>query len=222
MGRRVYLQQQVLRGNDSLAAHNRILFRENSVLVVNFIGSPGAGKTTLLEKMIPHVKKKLRIGVIEGDVATTIDSERIAQYDVPTIQINTNGACHLDAKMIGEVTQHFTLVDLDVLIIENVGNLVCPTEFDLGEDIRVVVLSTAEGADKVQKYPSVFRQAHAVVLSKIDLLPYVSFDLTTFHHELYQLNENIRLFLVSSLQDKGVEKFVDWLLSIQGDARWAE
>lgn len=220
MSKRIFLQQQVLQGNESLARQNRERFRKHSVLVVNMIGSPGAGKTTLLESIIPFLKKSCEMGVIEGDVATTIDSERIARCGIPTVQINTHGACHLDAQMVSAVTPHFSLQDLDVLFIENVGNLVCPTEFDLGEEIRVVVLSVAEGADKVQKYPAIFQQAQAVVLSKTDLLPHVSFDLTQFYKELAICNENIQVFPVSAVKDKGVKEVVDWLLAKCKDIQW--
>ncbi|MDA5107077.1 hydrogenase nickel incorporation protein HypB [Brevibacillus thermoruber] len=220
MSQRIYLQQQVLQGNQRWAQENRTRFQEHALLVVNVIGSPGAGKTTLLESMIPYMKRNVAVGVIEGDVATTIDSERMARCGIQTVQINTHGACHLDAKMIASASRHFSLSELDLLIIENVGNLVCPTDFDLGEEIRVVVLSTAEGSDKVQKYPAVFQQAHAVVLNKIDLLPYVSFDLDVFHKELFHLNKDIRLFPVSALKGKGVEEFSDWLMTTRGEAGW--
>ncbi|KZE43345.1 hydantoin utilization protein A [Brevibacillus parabrevis] len=220
MNKRLYLQHQVLQGNEEIARQNRELFRKHSVLVINMIGSPGAGKTTLLEHMISQVKKTAKLGVIEGDVETTIDSERIARYAIPTVQINTHGACHLDARMIADVTPHFSLSDLDVLLIENVGNLVCPTEFDLGEKMRIVVLSTAEGADKVQKYPAVFQQADAIVLSKTDLLPYVPFDLDKFYQELALLNQRILIFPVSALHGEGVKEFVEWLIQKRGDFQW--
>lgn len=220
MSKRLYLQQQVLHGNEELARQNRELFRKHSVLVINIIGSPGAGKTTFLEQMVVHLSKATKLGVIEGDVASTIDSERIARCGIPAVQINTHGACHLDAQMIAAVTTHFSLDELHMLLIENVGNLVCPTEYDLGEELRVVLLSTAEGADKVQKYPAVFQQAHAVVLSKTDLLPYVSFDLKEFYQQLSILNPHIQVFPVSAVKNVGVHAFADWLLQKREDLTW--
>ncbi|WP_019123737.1 hydrogenase nickel incorporation protein HypB [Brevibacillus massiliensis] len=216
MSQRINLQQQVFQGNQRWAEQNRSMFQQHSLLVVNIIGSPGAGKTTLLESMVPLLQDKVRMAVIEGDVETTFDSERIAACGIQSVQINTFGACHLDAKMISSVAEHFSLSALDILVIENVGNLVCPAEFDLGEGIRVVVLSTAEGADKVRKYPTVFQRAHAVVLNKIDLLPYVRFDLEAFRKNLLCLHENVKLFCVSATNSEGVDSFCDWLLVQQG------
>ncbi|MFC7442975.1 hydrogenase nickel incorporation protein HypB [Laceyella putida] len=213
MKKQVYLQKSVLHGNQAWAEQNRKLFQKHSVLTVNLISSPGAGKTTLLERTIKDLKKYLRVGVIEGDVATTLDAEKIAAQGVKTVQINTHGACHLDAKMISKIVENIQLSELDLLVIENVGNLVCPAEFDLGENLRVALLSTAEGEDKVLKYPSVFERADVVILNKIDLLPYVAFNLKRFAQEIKKVNPNIPIFQLSAMNGEGMVQWITWLLN---------
>lgn len=213
MTERIYLERHILQGNNEYAGQNRERLQQSGVLTLNLLSSPGAGKTTLLENLIATIKNDVELAVIEGDVATTIDSERIAAHGVPAYQINTHGACHLDARMIGQVLEQIELDGLDLLIIENVGNLVCPADFDLGEDLRIVLLSTTEGVDKVMKYPVVFRRADAVVLTKVDLLPYVPFDLETFKADVHALNPDVPIFPVAALQEQGTKEWIEWLVS---------
>lgn len=209
---RISLGQPLLQGNQTLAEQNRAIFRGHPLLVLNMMSSPGAGKTTLIEEWIKQTKELLRIGVIEGDVATSLDAERIAACGADVVQINTHGACHLDAGMITRSLNHFDLAKLDYLLIENVGNLVCPAEFDLGEDLRITLLSTTEGADKPAKYPTSFRLAHAVILTKIDLLPYVPFDRQQFQNSLYDLNRTAPVFEISALTGEGMAQWTQWIM----------
>ena len=174
---KVKLVTNILEANDRIAAGNKKIFDEAKVFVVNIMSGPGAGKTSLIERTIMELNGKIKIGVIEGDIAGTDDAERIDKLGIPVVQINTGGGCHLDANMIREVLEDFSLKDLDLLIIENVGNLVCPAEFNLGEDMKIMLLSLAEGHDKPLKYPLMFQESSALVLNKIDLLPYTNADI---------------------------------------------
>jgi hydrogenase nickel incorporation protein HypB len=183
--------------------------------MLNFISSPGAGKTTILEKILPVLKTTMRTGVIEGDAYTTKDAERLQQFDIPIVQINTDGDCHLDSNSIFNALKQMDLDSLDLILVENVGNLICPTEFDLGEDYRIAVLSTTEGDDKPSKYPMLFRQAKAVILNKIDLLPYVSFDKKSFYRDLHDLNPRVPVFETAATQGLGINQWVDWLVKIR-------
>lgn len=215
--KRVMLHKDVLQGNRIQADENRMLFQQGSVLTINVMSSPGAGKTTLLERTVESLKGKLRMAVIEGDVATTLDAERISSSGVETVQINTHGACHLHAGMIASVLPAFDLYELDLLIIENVGNLVCPADFDLGEHLRVTILSTAEGTDKVHKYPAVFQCSDAVILNKIDLLPYVHFDLAHVYQTVQEMNPDVRIFEVCALSGEGIDSWIRWLQHQQAE-----
>ena len=206
MTERVYVKKHILQGNQTLAEENRQRFKSEGVLTINLLSSPGAGKTTLLEHFLTFIKKDLNVAVIEGDVATALDAERIAACGAQAVQINTHGACHLDAKMISQVLDYFHLPEVDLLVIENVGNLVCPAEFDLGEDLRIVLLSTTEGIDKVVKYPVVFQKADAVILNKIDLLPYVTFDLEQFEKDVHELNPQVPIFPTIRKKRRGRER----------------
>jgi hydrogenase nickel incorporation protein HypB len=180
---KVKVVTRILEANDRIAEENRKRFQDAGVYVVNLMGAPGAGKTTLLERTIRALHPGLRIGVIEGDIVGTDDAERIGALNIPVVQINTGGACHLDANMISEVLDELPLKDLDLLIIENVGNLVCPAEFKVGEDVKMMVLSIAEGHDKPLKYPLMFRESSALVLNKIDLLPYMNTDMNKVRND---------------------------------------
>lgn len=204
--------KNVLDKNMDQAEKNRSLLARHGIVMVNFISSPGAGKTTLFEKTLPELKKSMRIGVIEGDAYTSKDAERLQKFDVPIVQINTEGACHLDSNSIHNALKQFDLAALDLLLVENVGNLICPTSFDLGEQLRIAVLSIAEGDDKPSKYPMLFRQAKAVVLNKMDLLPYVNFDKESFLKDLYGLNPGIEIFELSATQGTGTDSWLKWLL----------
>jgi hydrogenase nickel incorporation protein HypB len=208
---KVKVVTRILEANDRIADENRKRFQEAGVYVVNLMGAPGAGKTTLLERTIQALKPHCRIGVIEGDIVGSDDAERIGALDVPVVQINTGGACHLDANMISEVLPEFPLKELDLLIIENVGNLVCPAEFKVGEDIKMMVLSVAEGHDKPLKYPLMFRESSALVLNKIDLLPYMNTDINKVRNDSLALNPQLKIFEVSCTSGAGIEAWAQWL-----------
>jgi hydrogenase nickel incorporation protein HypB len=208
---KVKVVTRILEANDRIAEENRKRFQEAGVYVVNLMGAPGAGKTTLLERSIQALKPHLKIGVIEGDIVGSDDAERIGALEVPVVQINTGGACHLDANMISEVLDELPLKNLDMLIIENVGNLVCPAEFRVGEDMKMMVLSIAEGHDKPLKYPLMFRESSALVLNKIDLLPYMNTDMSKVRNDSRALNPNLKIFEVSCATGAGIDAWAQWL-----------
>ncbi len=208
---KVKVVTRILEANERLAEENRRKFRESGVFVMNLMGAPGAGKTSLLEKTIEGMKNRKRIGVIEGDIAGTDDAERINSTGVPVVQINTGGACHLDANMISEVLPDVPLGELDLLIVENVGNLVCPAEFKVGEDMKAMVLSISEGHDKPLKYPLMFQESSALVVNKIDLLPYVNVDIDKLKRDAVSLNPALKIFEVSCRTGQGLEKWIEWL-----------
>jgi hydrogenase nickel incorporation protein HypB len=212
---KVKVVTRILEANDRIAEENRKRFQDAGIYVVNLMGAPGAGKTTLLEQTIRALKPRLKIGVIEGDIVGTDDAERIGALDVPVVQINTGGACHLDANMISEVLDEFPLKDLDMLIIENVGNLVCPAEFKVGEDMKMMVLSVAEGHDKPLKYPLMFRESSALVLNKIDLLPYMNTDIHKMRNDSLALNPQLKIFEVSGTTGAGIDAWATWLSGLR-------
>ncbi len=212
---KVKVVTRILEANDRIAEENRKRFREAGVYVVNLMGAPGAGKTSLLERTIRELKPHLRIGVIEGDIVGSDDAERIGALDVPVVQINTGGACHLDANMISEVLNDLPLNQLDLLIIENVGNLVCPAEFKVGEDMKMMVLSVAEGHDKPLKYPLMFRESSALVLNKIDLLPYMNTDMNKVRNDSLALNPKLKIFEVSCSTGTGIGQWAQWLSGLR-------
>ena len=210
--KQIDLNTSVLANNQTWAEKNTQLFKENGVFVVNLMSSPGSGKTTILEKSFQYLVPSLKVGVIVGDIATTEDAERMQGKGVPVVQINTHGACHLDARMISGVLEAFDLAETDLLIIENVGNLVCPADFSFGEHLKVAVLSTTEGNDKVRKYPDMFRKADAVLVNKIDLLPYVDFDLETMKRDLQAVGGHGEVFQMAARNGEGVEDWCRWLI----------
>ncbi len=212
---KVKVVARILEANDRIAEENRKKFQEAGLYVVNLMGAPGAGKTTLLEKTIQALKPHLRIGVIEGDIVGTDDAERIGALDIPVVQINTGGACHLDANMISEVLSELPLKSLDMLIIENVGNLVCPAEFNVGEDMKIMVLSVAEGHDKPLKYPLMFRESKALVLNKVDLLPYMKTDINKMRNDSLALNPALKVFEVSCATGMGIDTWAQWLAGLK-------
>lgn len=211
---KVKVVTQILEANDRIAEQNRKLFDKSGVYVINIMSAPGAGKTSLLEKTIKEISGKTKIGVIEGDIAGSDDAKRIKSLGIPVVQINTGGACHLDANMIREVIEDFPLKGLDLLIIENVGNLVCPAEFKVGEDIKVMLLSITEGDDKPLKYPLMFQESSALVLNKIDLLPYTNADVGKIKKNSLSLNPKLKIFEVSCKTGEGISKWVKWLQSL--------
>ncbi len=206
---KVYMEQEILQENARQAEDNRALF--GKTLVVNLIGSPGCGKTTLLEKTLAALGKEFRMAVIEGDIYTTKDAQRIEACGVPVVQVNTAGGCHLSAEITARAAADLDLANLDILFIENVGNLVCPVEFDCGEDAKIALLSVTEGDDKPEKYPLLFNRASAMVLNKIDLLPYVDFDVEVAARHARHLNADLALFEVSCRTGEGLEKWYSWL-----------
>ena len=208
----IKLMKNILGANDEIAALNRKLFAERGVVVMNLMGSPGSGKTTLLEQTLARLVGKIRVAVIEGDLFTAKDAERIERQGVDVIQINTAGGCHLDAAMIQKACASLNLTALDLLIVENVGNLVCPAEFDIGENFKAVVLSITEGDDKPLKYPLIFKESAATILNKIDLLPFTNFNLQSAREDLTTLHPTIKIFETSCTQGTGLDAWCDWLL----------
>ena len=205
----------VLDANDALAQANREQFDRTGTYAINMMSSPGAGKTALLERTLEQLRNQLRLGVLEGDVQTTLDADRLARFHIPLVQVNTDpgfgGECHLDANMVRSGLGELPLEDIDVLIIENVGNLVCPAEFRVGEDVRVMVYSVTEGEEKPLKYPLMFRSADLVLVNKVDLLEYLDFDLKQFFGNLDAVNPGVRTILTSARTGQGVDEWCDWL-----------
>ena len=208
---KISVVKNVLDANDRIAAENRDLFNRKNVYVINLMSSPGAGKTTLVEKTILALRDRYHIGVIEGDIQDTYDAERVAALGIPVVQINTGGGCHLDGNMIREALPTFDLDRIDFLIIENVGNLVCPAEFRVGENIKVMLLSTPEGADKPAKYPLMFQESSVLIINKIDLMPYVDFNLEKAEKDALSINPGLRIFKVSCKTTEGLQGWLDWL-----------
>jgi hydrogenase nickel incorporation protein HypB len=209
------VQENVLDANDTLARANRDLFDRAGTYTINMMSSPGAGKTALLERTLERLRGKLRLGVLEGDVQTTLDADRLARFHIPLVQVNTDpgfgGECHLDANMVRSGLGELPLEDIDVLIIENVGNLVCPAEFRVGEDVRVMVYSVTEGEEKPLKYPLMFRSADLILVNKADLLEHLDFDLEQFLGNLDAVNPGVRTVLTSARTGQGVDEWCDWL-----------
>ncbi|MGD8387167.1 MAG: hydrogenase nickel incorporation protein HypB [Desulfobacteraceae bacterium] len=203
--------RNVLEANDRIAEQNRALFEENGLFVINLMSSPGAGKTTLLEKTIDALKGEMEIGVIEGDVQSSHDAERIAQKDIDVVQINTGGACHLDGNMIRDTFDAFDFKRLNLLIVENVGNLVCPAEFKVGEDVKVMILSVTEGEDKPVKYPLMFHESAVLLINKTDLLPYLECHVEDIRREALKINPDMTIFEVSCKTGEGLEAWFGWL-----------
>ena len=204
--------KNILGENDRLAAENQAMFQDKKVFVLNFMGSPGAGKTSVLKKTMERLKDKIRMAVIEGDLFTSKDAERIDKYGVPVIQINTAGGCHLDANMVQKTVKEMNLAELDLLVVENVGNLVCPAEFPVGEDARAVVLSVTEGDDKPLKYPLMFKESEIALINKVDLAPYCNFNMDSAKKDITSLHPGIEVLEVSCTQGDGIEAWCDWLL----------
>jgi len=208
---KISVVRNILEANDRIAQQNRDLFNENGLLVINLMSSPGAGKTSLLEKSIDALKGDLRIGIIEGDIQSSQDAERIAKKGVPVVQINTGGACHLDGNMIRDTFGEFNFREIDLLVVENVGNLVCPAEFRVGEDFKVMILSVTEGDDKPTKYPLMFRESKVLLINKIDLLPYVDCSLEKLNEDSLKINPDLTIFRISCKTGEGLEDWYDWL-----------
>lgn len=204
--------RQIMEWNENCHAELQKTFDDNNVLMVNIMGSPGAGKTTFILKFIELLRKEnYKVGVIEGDIAGKIDAEKMAAIGIPVVQLNTDGACHIEAMSIKNIIPDFDLKDLDVLIVENIGNLVCPAEFDIGEHLKVALLSIPEGDDKVEKYPLMFSRSDALVLTKYDMKTYFSFDESRVQNNSREMNRDIEIFKVNSTKGDGMEEFVAWV-----------
>ncbi|MFJ7725657.1 hydrogenase nickel incorporation protein HypB [Neobacillus sp. NPDC097160] len=208
---KVTLRTDVLTNNNKAADFNRELFHNTKTLVINLMSSPGAGKTTLLEETVRELSGKYRITVIEGDLATERDAVRIRAMGAKAVQINTHGGCHLDARMIAAALGEFDLDAIDILFIENVGNLVCPSGYDLGQQHKVAVLSVPEGNDKIPKYPQMFMRTELVLLNKIDLLPYLDFSVEEARKDLSEINPESNLFPLSARTQEGLHEWFSWI-----------
>ncbi len=207
----IKLGTNILAANESIAAENRERLHAARTLALNLISSPGAGKTALLERTVGTLASELRLAVVEGDITTALDAERIRQHGVPATQINTGGGCHLDANMVSRALPGLLQDGVDILFIENVGNLVCPAGFDLGEEAKIALVSLAEGDDKPLKYPALFRDARAVVINKIDLAPHVDADLGTLRQAALSINPDLVVFELSCRTGEGLAPWFAWL-----------
>lgn len=210
----IKIMKNILDRNQNKAEEIRKLLAAKKVLMVNIISSPGAGKTTLLERTCEAIGAKYRIGIIEGDITTDRDAQRLKKYNIPIVVINTEGGCHLDSHSISKVLDSFDLDNLDVIFVENVGNLICPSQFDLGETFKLAMVSTTEGDDKPGKYPLLFREAKTVLLNKTDLIPYTNFNINNFRSDLFDINALITLFEISCTSGDGLEDWYDWISEI--------
>lgn len=205
------VNEDILNANDMLAENLKASFDHSRVFVMNLMSSPGAGKTSMILRIIEALSDKVKIGVIEGDIASDVDAQKVGKTNVDVVQINTRGACHLDANMILSATQSLGLDGKQLLIIENVGNLVCPAEFKLGEDVKVMILSIPEGHDKPLKYPLMFTESNALILNKIDLLPYTDFDMQELKKTVLAMNPSVKIFPVSAKTGEGIGELAEWL-----------
>lgn len=219
--RMVRIEQDILGKNNTYADGNRKHFAEHGIFAVNLVSSPGSGKTTLLVKSIEMLKEKAQVAVVEGDQQTSNDADRIRATGAPAIQVNTGKGCHLDAHMVGHALERLNLPDDSLLMIENVGNLVCPAAFDLGEAHKVVILSVTEGEDKPLKYPDMFHAADLMILNKVDLLPYLNFDVAKCVDYAHRVNPKLEVMQVSATSGQGMDAWLAWLLAGLGGAQAA-
>ena len=211
---KIKINKKILAKNEDFAAANRKFFKKKKLFCINMISSPGSGKTTILEQTAKALKDKIKIGVIEGDLYTEFDAKRILATGIPAIQIETKGACHLNAEQITIACHKLDTDNLDIIVIENVGNLVCPSDFDLGETARVVVLSVAEGDDKCAKYPKAFAQADVLLINKIDLMPHLDFNIKRVKKDALKLNKDLKIFEISAKTADGMKNWFDWLKNV--------
>lgn len=203
--------RQILEWNENCHEELQKLLNSKKVLMINVMGSPGGGKTTFIMQLIKMMREKYRFGVIEGDIAGKIDAEKIASMGIPVVQLNTEGACHIEAMSIKNILPEFNLDQIDILIVENIGNLVCPAEFDIGEHLKVALLSIPEGDDKVEKYPLMFKRADAVILSKYDMKQFFDFDEERVISNAKKINEDVKIFKVNSSKGDGIKDIADWI-----------
>lgn len=209
----ITVERKVLQKNDEIAKRNRDLFLSNKTFVVNLVSSPGSGKTSLLECTLEFLRNDAKVAVIEGDVQTDLDAQRVSRFNVPVVQIVTNGGCHLEANLVEDALAKLNLQGIELLVIENVGNLVCPSNYDLGETMKIVVASTTEGDDKPLKYPAMFQRASALIINKVDLLPHVPCSLDTLRNNALSINPKLKIFETSCTTKKGIAEWCGWLVS---------
>jgi hydrogenase nickel incorporation protein HypB len=207
----ITIERKVLEKNNEIAQSNREVFAGLGIFALNIVSSPGSGKTSILERTLEQLKGKLHIAVIEGDVQTDFDAQRVARYNVPVVQIVTNGSCHLEAKLVQDALRALDLRTVQLLVIENVGNLVCPANYDLGEAMKVVVASTTEGDDKPLKYPAMFLHASVLIINKTDLLPYVNCNMAALRGNALQINPSLTIFETSCTTNTGIAEWCTWL-----------
>lgn len=207
----IKIVKQILEWNEDVSEEVKALLREKKVCLINVMGSPGAGKTSLITSIINSLRETYRIGVIEGDIAGAIDAETIDKMGIPVVQLQTDGACHIEAMSIRHMLSYFNLDETDVLIVENIGNLVCPAEFNIGEDMRISILSVPEGDDKVVKYPLMFATTDALVINKYDMLPHFDFDCERVERDVYDLNGKAKILRVSTKTGEGIKELSEWL-----------
>lgn len=209
----ITVERKVLEKNDQIASELRNKFRSKNMFVINLLSSPGSGKTSLIERTVEYLKDKINISVIVGDVQTDNDAKRIGKLGIPVVQIITHGSCHLEAQLVRDAFSKIVNEPTDLLIIENVGNLVCPAGYDLGEDKKVVIISTTEGDDKPLKYPAMFRNSSAMVINKIDLIPYVNSSIEDIKTNAASINSSLKMFELSCKTSEGVTEWCNWLIS---------
>jgi hydrogenase nickel incorporation protein HypB len=207
------IERKVLEKNDIVAASNRELFKSHQNFSLNLVSSPGSGKTSLVEKTIQHCGNKIKMGVVEGDIQTDLDARRIDALGIPVVQIVTHGACHLEAALVRDSLNQLPLSSLELIIIENVGNLVCPSGYDLGEDKKVVIVSTTEGDDKPLKYPAMFRNAEVLIINKIDLAPHLNTSIAELEKNALSINSKLKVFKTSCITSEGIQEWCQWLES---------
>jgi hydrogenase nickel incorporation protein HypB len=212
MSTRIPVVENILSANDRMAERNRLLLDQAGVYSINIMASPGAGKTSLILRTLGSLNGRLKLGVVEGDLASSIDAEKAAAAGLPAVQINTGGECHLDAAMLADALPSLPLSEIDLVLVENVGNLVCPANFQIGTHLNVLVASIPEGDDKPYKYPGMYRGMQVLIINKIDLLPYVPFDMEYFQRGVEVLNPGVVTFALSSLAGEGVDAWTDWLV----------
>lgn len=207
----ITVERKILEKNDAVAQQNREAFKKKNLFTMNLVSSPGSGKTSIVERTILYSKNKFKIAVVEGDVQTSLDAERVNAYGVPVVQIVTQGSCHLEANLVRDAFGQIEKNDFEVLFIENVGNLVCPAAYDLGEDLKVVIVSTTEGDDKPLKYPAMFRNSSALIINKIDLVPYLKCSVETLQQNALSINPSLKIFKTSCTTDEGISEWCDWI-----------
>lgn len=207
----IQVVRQILEWNENCHDELKKIFDENKVLTINIMGSPGAGKTTFITKLIESLSENYKLGVIEADLAGKIDAEKIKSMGIPVVQLNTDGACHIEAMSIKNILPYFNLKELDIMIVENIGNLVCPAEFDIGDDLKIALLSVPEGDDKVEKYPIMFSKADALIVTKYDMKDYFSFDLDRVIKNGLKINNKLNTFTINSVSGDGIKPIEAWI-----------